>query len=772
MKQVSLSTFLDTVERSGLVDKSQLAKSLSALRQSGTGSAPPAGGSSGGNVAGPAVGETFESAATAAAAVANLVATGDLGDSQTVAAHLTEAGLLTRWQSKQLLEGRHSGFFLGKYKLLDHLGTGGMSCVFLAEHAVMRRRVAIKVLPKGRVNDSSYLARFHREARAVAALDHPNIVRAFDVDHEGDTHYLVMEYIDGADLKGLVERDGALAYRTAADYIRQAAEGLAHAHLAGLIHRDMKPANLLVDRKGVVKVLDMGLARFSSDEIDTSLTHDHDERMLGTVDYLAPEQALDSHLVDARADIYGLGCTLYFSLCGHPPFPEGSVAQRVLAHQAKEPAEINKRRPDAPADLVAICKRMMAKSPAVRYQTAQETARALAEWIRDYDDRGGKPRPPPERKTPERKTWDSDELQLAPLDDDARPASPSTLRTGKDPTGRSDSTKVNRGDSIKDRPPPTSGSALGEPPLGRPSSSSVKGPPVKGGSSVKGAAGRPPAVGGATQDLSGSRAGRTSGPPPTDSKIVRLSGSSVKGPPAAQSGGSKVSLSGKSLSQPPTTDAAGSNVGGSKASGSKAGGSGLKSKSLSKSGERKLPVAKPLPERPGGSPPAGTAPTGLSSAGRTASGSSPGGPAAKSPGTPAGSGIKRAAPEAKAPGSKAPPTGLSGSGVSRSPASVGPNKPATPAGRKPVDNSPLIGAGDPFGLLDALMEEIPPIAPGTGIPLTSAAQASADLPAAKSKKSKQPGGRSLWESTWFLILFGTGIALALVGLFALWRVLA
>ncbi len=223
-----------------------------------------------------------------------------------IAVHLVDKGLLTQWQSDRLREGRHKGFTLGKHVLLDHLGTGGMSSVYLAEHKLMQRRVAIKVLPKNRVDDSSYLQRFHREARAASQMDDPNVVRAYDVDNDGNVHYLVMEYVDGSDLQAMVKQNGPLDYAAAADYIRQAARGLSHAHKLGLIHRDVKPANLLVDRTDVVKVLDLGLARFS-DEDKASLTVAYDENVLGTADYLAPEQALDSHGVDARADIYSLG---------------------------------------------------------------------------------------------------------------------------------------------------------------------------------------------------------------------------------------------------------------------------------------------------------------------------------------------------------------------------------------------------------------------------------------------------------------------------------
>ena len=255
-----------------------------------------------------------------------------------------------------------------------------MSSVYLAEHVLMQRRVAIKVLPKHRVDDTSYLARFHREAQAAAALDHRNIVRAYDVDNDGDIHYLVMEYVEGRDLQQIVKDDGPLDYADAAEYIRQAAEGLAHAHEAGLIHRDVKPANLLVDQRNVVKVLDLGLARFT-DEDRASLTVAYDENVLGTADYLAPEQAIDSHGVDARADIYSLGCSLYFLLTGHPPFPDGTLPQRLMAHQKQPPPSIYKDRPDAPKDLVAICMKMMAKKADERYQSAAEAAAALGEWL-------------------------------------------------------------------------------------------------------------------------------------------------------------------------------------------------------------------------------------------------------------------------------------------------------------------------------------------------------------------------------------------------------
>ncbi|MBN2218400.1 MAG: serine/threonine protein kinase [Pirellulales bacterium] len=299
-----------------------------------------------------------------------------------VAIHLVDKRLLTQWQADRLQEGKHKGFFLGKYKLLDHLGTGGMSQVFLAEHMLLQTRRAIKILPKRRVDDTSYLERFYREARAAAALDDPNVVRAYDVDMDPDSgiHFLVMDYVEGSDLQAMVKRKGTLDYPAAADYIRQAARGLSHAHKVGLIHRDVKPANLLVDPQGVVKVLDLGLAKFS-DEDKASLTVAYDENVLGTADYLAPEQALNSHGVDGRADIYSLGCTLYYVLTGQPPFPEGTLPQRIMCHQKTPPPDIREKRPDAPVDLLKICAKMMAKKPEQRFQKMSDVAKILTRWL-------------------------------------------------------------------------------------------------------------------------------------------------------------------------------------------------------------------------------------------------------------------------------------------------------------------------------------------------------------------------------------------------------
>lgn len=305
-----------------------------------------------------------------------------LEDQPRLAELLIAENLITRWQADKLLAGKHKGFRLGKYKLLGQIGKGGMSSVYLAEHEMMRRRVAIKVLPTSRVNDSSYLERFRLEARAVAKLDDPNIVRAYDIDNEGQIHYIVMEYVDGQDLHQIVVANGPLDYDTAADYIAQVANGLQHAHEMGLVHRDIKPANCLVDRHSTVKLLDMGLAKLTEDD-QASLTMANEENVLGTADYLAPEQALNSHEADSRSDIYSLGCTLYFLLTGSPPFPEGSISERLLKHQTARPDSIFKVRPDAPPSLVEFCESMMSKKPIDRPQTAGDVAAILKDWLAD-----------------------------------------------------------------------------------------------------------------------------------------------------------------------------------------------------------------------------------------------------------------------------------------------------------------------------------------------------------------------------------------------------
>jgi serine/threonine protein kinase len=300
---------------------------------------------------------------------------------------LVGRGLLTKFQADQLSLGRYKGFFLGKYKILQPLGRGGMGTVFLGEHVVMKHRVAIKVLPAKLAQDRSALERFRREAMAVAALRHPNIVRAHDIDHIGSTHFIVLEYVEGITLQALVHANGPLSIERATNYIYQAALGLQHVYEAGLVHRDIKPGNLMLEKPSnpqapeVIKILDLGLARFN-DRPDDQLTQVHDQgAVLGTADYLSPEQGLNSSAVDIRSDIYSLGGTFYYLLTGRTPFEGANTTQKLLAHQIREPEPISRLRPETPPPLIQIIARMLMKSPDDRFQTPNEVAAALAPFV-------------------------------------------------------------------------------------------------------------------------------------------------------------------------------------------------------------------------------------------------------------------------------------------------------------------------------------------------------------------------------------------------------
>lgn len=302
-------------------------------------------------------------------------------DLQAFAEGLVDEGFLTRFQAEKLLAGRWRGFEIaGKYRLLERLGAGGMGAVYLCEHLTMGRRVALKVLPVSQAQDPASLQRFYREARAVARLDHPNIIRAHDLDREDNLHFLVLEFVDGCNLHDFVRRNGPLTPSRAAHYIRQAALGLQHAHEGGLVHRDIKPSNLLLDRQGTVKLLDLGLARFFGEDNSNFVREFEHGYVIGTADYLAPEQAINS-LVDIRADLYSLGCTMYFLLTGQGPFPTGTSAQKMLWHQVRMPKPISSFRMDVPTNLMKVLDRLMAKEPQRRYQTPAVLADALGDVV-------------------------------------------------------------------------------------------------------------------------------------------------------------------------------------------------------------------------------------------------------------------------------------------------------------------------------------------------------------------------------------------------------
>jgi WD40 repeat protein/tRNA A-37 threonylcarbamoyl transferase component Bud32 len=297
-----------------------------------------------------------------------------------LARELVKRGWLTPYQVNQLARGRGKELVLGPYHLLEALGEGGMGQVFKARHPLMKRVVALKVIRAERLRNADALPRFLREIEAAAKLSHPNVVIAHDAAQVGNSAYFAMEYVAGTDLGKLVRQRGPLSVGEACNYVRQAALGLQHAHQHGLVHRDVKPANLLLTAEGgVVKVLDLGLARVRASAPEESITAlTEDGTLMGTPDYMAPEQASNAHTVDIRADVYSLGCTLYALLAGRAPFAGGSLAQKVAAHLHVEPPPLEGLRADLPPGLTAVVRRMMAKNPAQRYQTPAEVAAALS----------------------------------------------------------------------------------------------------------------------------------------------------------------------------------------------------------------------------------------------------------------------------------------------------------------------------------------------------------------------------------------------------------
>lgn len=348
-------------------------------------------------------------------------------DPRGLAQLLVQKEWLTPYQVEQLLHGQEQELVLGPYRLLQPLGEGGMGMVFKALHQRLNRIVALKVIRRERLTqDPEAIRRFQREARAAAQLTHPNIVMVYDSDQIGSTYYIAMEYVEGTDLSQMVKEEGPLPVSRACEFIRQAALGLQHAHECGMVHRDIKPSNLLVttlvpsrgagnrgisgllrrpllsangnqgdslavaglshmDRSGLnarslVKILDMGLVRLVEPSEGQgsigSLTREGS--VMGTPDYIAPEQARNAHRVDIRADLYSLGCTLYYLLTGQTPFPEGSLIEKLLMHQMDEPLPLEELRPQVPAEVQAVVRRLMAKRPEDRFQMPLEVAEVLA----------------------------------------------------------------------------------------------------------------------------------------------------------------------------------------------------------------------------------------------------------------------------------------------------------------------------------------------------------------------------------------------------------
>ena len=307
---------------------------------------------------------------------------GQLGSPESLAKHLISEGLLTRWQALQMLSGRYS-FYLGRYKLLDRLGQGKYGIVFKAQQAAIGRIVALKVMSNKALAHPRAVARFEREIRVAATLDHPNIVKAYDAEQIGDTHFLVMEFVEGRDLKAWISDFGRLPIDWTVDVILQGARALEHAEVMGLVHRDIKPSNLMVtaadtSSRPMVKLLDMGLARVVSPDgqhvADRITKTGH---VVGTVDFIAPEQIENSKSVDIRADIYGLGCTLFKAITGHVPFEGRSIPEKVLARMRGDAPLVRTLRTDVPEGLEEVIAKMLARDVNDRYQSPHEVIEAL-----------------------------------------------------------------------------------------------------------------------------------------------------------------------------------------------------------------------------------------------------------------------------------------------------------------------------------------------------------------------------------------------------------
>ncbi len=339
-------------------------------------------------------------------------------DGEALAQQLIEWNWLTAYQIELIFSDNAASLLFGEYRLLEHLGQGGMGSVYKAAHLRLGRMVALKMIRSQAMritsNDDELIRRFQREAQAVAQLLHPNIVILFDYNEFNDTHFIAMEYVDGVDLMKMVQTQGPLAVPHAVDFVRQAANGLQHAFEFGMVHRDIKPSNLLVTRPsnpmamrkggmkpgsgslakpgdtplpvprgspgGVVKILDLGLVRFSEslDDHDTLTALTMQGSVIGTPDYIAPEQARDASRVDIRADLYSLGCTFYFLLTGRPPFPTGTSVEKLLQHQNATPMPLEQIRPGVPAEVSGIVQRLMSKKPESRFQTPAELSDAIS----------------------------------------------------------------------------------------------------------------------------------------------------------------------------------------------------------------------------------------------------------------------------------------------------------------------------------------------------------------------------------------------------------
>ncbi len=301
-------------------------------------------------------------------------------DPQRLADHFVRVGRLSHFQARKLLEGAAGGLVVGPYQIVMPIGRGGMGTVYLARDSRAPRLLALKVLPPRKARASErLLARFRREMELSTRVAHSNLTRTYDVGVAHGVYYIAMEYIAGQSLYRLVTTHGPLTVGRAAKLFVQAAAGLEHAHELGMVHRDLKPSNILVTPRDQVKVLDLGLAVIQG-EMDDPTVVGGKGYIVGTMDYIAPEQTEDSANVDARSDLYGLGCTIYFALTGQPPFPGGDARQKIQRHRKAVPPALQELNPLVPADFAAIIHPLLAKRPEDRPPSAAALREQLLPW--------------------------------------------------------------------------------------------------------------------------------------------------------------------------------------------------------------------------------------------------------------------------------------------------------------------------------------------------------------------------------------------------------